>query len=310
MNFYELLDEFARVHYFPGLRSEADRRRLVRELKRSLLEHRALRMRKFDGDHDPASDGFHPLTAILHLASSGDYNEACWLAFLSIHFGWDGDASGTGKFIRFFYGKLGNPDYWRWRVTARRPTLVRGWLARNRDTFKGLRFGNHRKYETLNPNSPAGTPAVIESFCAWVKQHGGNSPYDAFLSLLTPAMTREESFDRLFRSFRVRRFGRTARFDFLSLLGNLELLPITPGHCYLRGATGPKSAALLTCTGRRRGRLSPEIAQKIETLRQHLGVPANVMEDALCNWQKHAQASIPCGPPSSQKLRAGRSCGD
>ncbi len=73
---------------------------------------------------------------------------------------------------------------------------------------------------------------------------------------------------------------------FLCLLGNLRLLQISRGHCYLRGATGPKYGALLMVTGTKQGTLCPEIEQTVLDLQNHLGVRVQVMEDVLWNWQK------------------------
>ena len=44
----------------------------------------------------------------------------------------------------------------------------------------------------------------------------------------------------------LKRFGRTARFDYLTMVGKLGLANIAPGSPYMVGATGPlKGAALL-----------------------------------------------------------------
>jgi len=80
-------------------------------------------------------------------------------------------------------------------------------------------------------------------------------------------------------------FGRTGRFDLLCLLGNLRILRIAPGRCYLKGATGPRYGAILMVTGKKGQRLTQEIEDTINQLRAHLGVPVEAMEDALCNWQ-------------------------
>ena len=43
----------------------------------------------------------------------------------------------------------------------------------------------------------------------------------------------------------LRRFGRTARFDYLTMLAKLGLANIAPGSPYLIGATGPLKGARL-----------------------------------------------------------------
>jgi hypothetical protein len=85
----------------------------------------------------------------------------------------------------------------------------------------------------------------------------------------------------------VRRFGRTARFDYLTMIGNLSLAPIEAGKTYMSGATGPMAGAQLLFgkagTARAsRGQVDTWLVDLSNTLR----VPMQVLEDALCNWQK------------------------
>jgi hypothetical protein len=93
-----------------------------------------------------------------------------------------------------------------------------------------------------------------------------------------------QAFAKLYESMRtVRRFGRTARFDYLTMIGKLGLAEIAPASPYLVGATGPlKGARLLFGIAGAAGRFD---ALTVE-LGNHLGVGMQVMEDSLCNWQK------------------------
>ncbi len=60
------------------------------------------------------------------------------------------------------------------------------------------------------------------------------------------------------------------------------LLPVQPDSCCLVGATGPRRGAELLC-----GRLGEaELAAIADGLARSLSVPYDVMEDALCIWQK------------------------
>jgi hypothetical protein len=56
-------------------------------------------------------------------------------------------------------------------------------------------------------------------------------------------------FDAAYDSLTIERFGRLAKFDFLALLGRLDLAPIAPGSAYLSGATGPLRGARLLVDG-------------------------------------------------------------
>jgi hypothetical protein len=81
----------------------------------------------------------------------------------------------------------------------------------------------------------------------------------------------------------VLRFGRLARFDYLAMLGKLGLAGIKPGSTYLNGATGPlRGARLLFGVTANHSVLDGWLGE----LDEELQVGMQVMEDALCNWQK------------------------
>ena len=175
------------------------------------------------------------------------------------------------------------------------PSAIRDWMKANPAGIRRLRFGNHRKFETNNPDSPNGTAAIICSFVDWVRASGTDGPFEALRSV-PRSSDPKEGFDRLFQGFEIIRFGRTGKFDFLCLLGNLGLLPISPGHCYLHGSTGPKTGALLMVTGKKEGRVTQRVAEEMERLQRALDVPVEALEDALCNWQKEKGfLSVTCG---------------
>jgi len=102
-------------------------------------------------------------------------------------------------------------------------------------------------------------------------------------------------FDHLYRSMEaVASFGRTARFDYLTMIGKLKLAPIEPGSTYMQGATGPLTGARLLFTGSETGSLSRASADTyVIELEGRLRVGMQVMEDSLCNWQKSPDAFKP-----------------
>ena len=86
---------------------------------------------------------------------------------------------------------------------------------------------------------------------------------------------------------RVLRFGRLGKFDFLALLGRLNLAPIKPGSTYLAGATGPLRGARLLFGGSPTAQLNGTTLEEwLRELDAELDVGMQVLEDALCNWQK------------------------
>jgi hypothetical protein len=277
----------------------AQREQFISCLIESEKKLRALRSRVFSGGTDPLRKDFNPLQTIVEYFKNGQRDEAVWLAFLCIHFGWTNRVRERSDSVRLFYGKF-EKGSWNWETVVQSPASVKSWMLKCGEAeLAELKFGNHRKYETNNPRSPAGPPAVITSFVEWSRYNGGGSAWRAFDSATRANPTPEKAFAHLYQSLTpVKRFGRTAKFDFLCLLGNLGILDVTPGHCYLRGATGPKQGALLLVTGKKKGKLTTRVQTTIEELRKALCVSVEAMEDALCNWQKGGGfVSRMCGRP-------------
>jgi hypothetical protein len=280
--------EFQAQHELAGLHSRESQARFAQKLFDSEKKLRALKLGKFVGSTDPCQRDFHPLKAIVETFNAGNRDEAIWLAFLFTHFGWDPRSPRMRDTVRLFYGKFGK-GLWDWKTVYECPNAVKDWMDANRKEIKRLKFGNHRKYETNNPDSPIGTPAVIHSFVEWVRQTAQNGPYEA-LCAVAKGRTPEIAFDNLNKGIAVTRFGRTARFDFLCLLGNLGILQISPPHCYLAEGTGPRTGAIKMVMGERNGQFTAEVDETIRKFRKHLGVSVEAMEDALCNWQKRSKS--------------------
>lgn len=239
---------------------------------------------------DPTdTDWFNPIKAAIIRHREGEDDEAFWMIFLRTHFGKNRQAG--WRYVREVYGALGSDEPWNWqRVTANMDEF-RNWLDAHRmqlsDPSLPYGFGNHRKYESLAGWTSAGTGSVVDSYVTWVgesRQHrvrfdeataaAGNDP--------------EVVFDLLYRSMaEVHRFGRLARFDYLSMIGKLGLADIQPGKAYLQGSTGPLKGArmLFQPTGQPKLAVAT-LEEKAATLSTCLGVTFDVLEDALCNWQK------------------------
>jgi hypothetical protein len=95
----------------------------------------------------------------------------------------------------------------------------------------------------------------------------------------------ELAFDLLYHSMdSVTRFGRTAKFDYLSFVSKLGLARIEPGRTYLKGATGPLIGARLLFEDQRSAPAA--LDARLVPLGLRLAVGFDVLEDALCNWQK------------------------
>lgn len=241
--------------------------------------------------HDPL---FDPLRAAIHQQSAGNVEEACWLTFLSVHFG---KHRRTGwRLARDVYGCLGATPYWTWVRVFPDPLPFKNWLAANSATLNGAdgisrHFGNHRKYETLKPDSNRATGKVIESYVAWIASSGSHHQL-INSAIATGSGDQGKAFAYLFDSMAsVLSFGRTARFDYLSMLGKLQLAALEAPLPYLVGATGPLTGARLLFSGSGgTGSTAAELESGIVALHGYLQMigphPMQVFEDALCNWQK------------------------
>ena len=244
---------------------------------------------------DPNSDLFDPIRAAAIHRSMGNIEEAYWLTFLFVHFG--KHLRSGYRAIRAVYGALGERQRWDWETTSTNPGEFRKWLGENEKEIRKRVpniFGNHRKYESLSGQSSQGTGEVIESYVRWVSpprthERLVREHYD--LSRTNPY----ETFDSLFHSLKtVARFGRTARFDYLTMIGKLGLANIAPRTAYLKNATGPLAGARLLFRGSRSANLNAEgLENSLLDLDAHLSVGMQVLEDSLCNWQKSPDKFIP-----------------
>jgi hypothetical protein len=232
---------------------------------------------------DPNSEIFDAERAVAYHLQTGNVEEAAWLIFLMTHFARP-ERSGWLR-LQDVYGRLGNGT-WDYATVSADPQAFINWLSANWQHIRG-KFGNHRKYETLNPTSHRYTGRVVRSYLDWIGPGGqqakfasivhaaGNDPhviFDVFYNDTSAVFT----------------FGRLAKFDYLSLLGRYGLVPIQAGSAYLKGATGPLRGARLLFDGNPDGPSTPDRLQaRLNQLDTDLQVGMAVLEDALCNWQKN-----------------------
>ncbi len=238
---------------------------------------------------DPSDNWFNPLKAAIIRHRQDDDDEAFWLVFLRTHFGRHRRAG--WRYVREIYGALSSGEPWTWRRVTADVNGFRNWVdAYQPHSVKPAiphGFGNHRKYESLAGWTDAGTGSVVASYIDWV----GDPPQHEYrfrAALAEAESDPQGAFDILYRSMNViRRFGRLARFDYLSLIGKIGLASVHPGKAYLQGSTGPLRGAQLLFQPPEEPNLTvAAFEDRTATLRAHLGVTFDVIEDALCNWQK------------------------
>jgi Alpha-glutamyl/putrescinyl thymine pyrophosphorylase clade 3 len=236
---------------------------------------------------------FNPVKAAIISHRGGDDEEAFWLIFLLTHFGKNRRAG--WRYVREVYGALGSTQRWTWQRVAADIGAFRDWLDANRaklnDPSLPHGFGNHRKYESLAGWTETGTGAVVASYLSWVGESRRQSVRVS--EVMAAAHDDPESgFDALYRSMaQILRFGRLARFDYLSMIGRIGLATIRPGKAYLQNSTGPLRGARELFQRTEEAHLSVATLEEMTAnLGGYLHVTFDVMEDALCNWQKSPAA--------------------
>lgn len=285
----------AAEHPLPGVHNPAERcvfiQQLVDSIRRvsfvSAVAGRDISPRRGDG----LSPLFDPVRAAVLERNAGNLDEACWLAFLFVHFG---RHPGSGyRYTREVYSALGQRSPWTFNAVAANPAALRTWLDLNelhlrRGTRRG--FGNHRKYLSLSGTKANGTGEAFETYVRWVERYGGHAQLFEAAAEESDG-TPEGAFEWLYNSMRsVSSFGRIGRFDYLTMLSKLKLANIRPGRPYLDTSTkGPNRGAWLMFDPSKRLGLA-ELERRIQVLGRHLSVGMQEMEDALCNWGKNPAA--------------------
>ena len=228
---------------------------------------------------------FDPLRAAIQHMRDDNEDEAFWLVFLFVHCGKHA-TKGYGL-LRMVYGAFQDQFVWTWKRFTQNPNHFAFWLGQHIDAITQQRrdfpFGNHRKYESLEQ-----LDAVLASYAAWI---ASNNSHRQFIDAAKEKVGDNPKvlFDYLYKSMdAVHRFGRTAKFDYLTMLGKIGLVNIEPPSAYMVHATGPVRGARLLFSGAVDNNALSK--QKLDELsvdfEETLGVGMQVIEDSLCNWQK------------------------
>jgi hypothetical protein len=271
-----------------GIADRAPREVFVRQLIDSLhrveyprrLLARPMSVRRTD----PADEEFFdPIRGAVHHAAQGNHDEACWLVFLFVTYGKGKRTS--WRLIRDVYGRLGQGGRWDWPRALADPAGMARWIVRHAEALwpKGTPrpFGAHRQHERVAPSGE-----TVATYLRWIGATGHRAKFDA--ASAAACGDRRQTFDILYREMAiVHRYGRLAKFDYLAMLGKLELASVEPGSTYMTGATGPVDGARLFFAGDPSANLHPQwLDEQLADLDTHLAVGMQVLEDALCNWQK------------------------
>lgn len=230
---------------------------------------------------NPSLNTFDPLMAAAWHIRNHNIKEAIWLIFLSIHFG---KHRSTGwKLSQAIYGHLGVNPIWNYDNVSTHIDDFIDWLDENQYILKQQgSFSNHRKYQSLSATNRTGTGETIKSFIQILPQLlPENIP--------NHNASRGELFGEFYHVMdNVVGFGRLAKFDFLTMLGKFNILPIEPDHPYLQGSTGPINGAI-KLYGLENNKVNvKDLNMMVTDLGNNLNLyfGMQVLEDSLCNWQK------------------------
>jgi hypothetical protein len=293
----KMLTSFTKLHALPGASSPRRLDTLVLQIIDSVrrVKYVTVVRDKTQGQvfANPESKYFDPLRAAIWHNQQGNYNEAFWLVFLLTHFG--KNKRSNWSLARGVYGGLGKVPIWTWENICSDFVSFRGWLHMNQDQLKALgNFGNHRKYQSLDAFKLSGTGSAIGSYIEWIGEEQDHQ------GLIKKMQSESNSSKKLFRTLynsmkAVVSFGRMARFDYLTMIGKLQLAPIEPDSFYMDGATGPKAGAKLLFFGNKNINVSTEeLNDLVNQLDSHLKLyfGMQVLEDSLCNWQKSPEKYV------------------
>ncbi|MES0148928.1 hypothetical protein NKJ95_17010 [Mesorhizobium sp. M0012] len=275
----------------PGIVDPAARQTLVEQMVSSIrrIEYvRNFRHRPaISADRiNPYSPLFDPLKGAFYLDTKGHRDEAVWIAFLGTHFG--KHAQDAWKLAANVMGSFGKGPVWTLERYGAHTADFEAMLAAHSDDLKSKsisgRFSNHRQYQSKKIDNIG---KVFSTFHEWLTASGG---MNAKVRLIHKEAGQEPTavFKKLYRSMKdVYGFGRLGKFDFLTMVGKLDLAPIDADSVHLTGATGPLFGAKLLVLGAANAEGKPkEIEKAVDTLDDYLNVGKQVLEDSLCNWQK------------------------
>jgi hypothetical protein len=279
---------------FKGLTSDSRVESLARQLFDSIRRVDYIYKictKEYSGESiNPSSRYFDPYKLISNFVKKQDYEEAYWLCFLTTYCG-KNLKNGWGSLSAIYGGDTASGIN-SWLQVSNNEVTFFNWLDSVGENIK-TGFGNHRKYETFKSTPGKGPRAVIHSYLNLMKLGGGTISQVNFFSNCKEIYTDdpEDLFDALYKieASKILRFGRLSKFDYLTLLTKVGLINLEPPEAYISTSTGPKAGlALLFLNNSQTSKPAAWHKTQMNTLKSlELGpLKMQVLEDALCNWQK------------------------
>ena len=289
----QLLSHHQQVRPLPGAAGLAARDTLAMQIVASLRREEYYQVIQRRGPisprrADPHHDSFEAELGVVHFIQQNAYDEAAWLIFLMVHLG--KPATDGWRRLRDIYGKLGQ-GRWDWAAVSTNPAAFEQWLAANWQSIRG-KFGNHRKYESLDPSKQRAMGPAVVDYVNWVNAAGGHQALFSQI-ILTAGNDPNVIFDAFYKALPVKGYGRLGRFDWTTMLSRYGFAPAEAGSAYLKTATGPKAGMRLLFAGNANaGTGHVPLQEWLDELDTTLQVGMEVLEDAICNWQKSPTAFV------------------
>lgn len=288
------LDSYKKKRALPGINTSQKEDCFIRQIIDSIRRVKYARLiASKDIDEictNPSNIAFDPLKAAVWHKNQGNLNEAFWLVFLATHFGRNKNTK--WNLVRDVYSGLSNDVVWDWQNICNNIISFKSWLNLNEAQLKSRgKVGNHRKYQSLKAYSNTGTGTTFESYINWI---GPSNNHQDFIDNIPENIKNNPKafFNYLYNSMNlVIGFGRMAKFDFLTMVGKLDLLNIIPDSTYMVGATGPVTGARILFGQNATNKTLEEWLNELdEALELDFGM--QVLEDAICNWQKNTSTYV------------------
>lgn len=210
------------------------------------------------------------------LAQRPDLNikDKIWILYLATYFG----KSNKSKWVLFNRSSFRvNQSLITFTQIRKSPEIYYEYLN-SIDLFEGTKFSNHRKYTKKSLN---GSKGLINSMNFMIEN--------------MEEFNRKQkiTFSEFYKlSHKIPGFGRLASFDFTSTMAKCELNVEQPLSMYANNSTGPLKGLFLLLSVTKNSTSHQDQIDLSEKLtcwflnNSHIFMVAQVLEDAICNWQK------------------------
>ena len=239
---------------------------------------------------------FDPRKKAVAFMKNNEIDEAVWLIFLQTAFGkhepGKNEKKGDGwQLLKSVYGSFRGEQVWTFKRFRSNSDEFYSILN---EKWEPSKVGRNARHRIRVPKNPAAICKILKSFLKF-------QPFESFTDKLESVYEKvgrnpKKVFDELYNDcYVIHYFGRLACFDFLVMLGHLEIIAIDPGSVYLRGATGPLKGANLLFHNDKTIECSvrelKDLEDKVNKLDCFLKIGKHALEDSLCIWQEHVKST-------------------